>query len=106
MAEHRTTEEMEQGLGEQIRQERLRQDITIDHVANHAGVSRNAVRRLETGAGATVGTMVSVLQVLDRLDWLNALRPAITISPMAMLKTPNGRQRASKAKSTKSTLSK
>lgn len=83
-------------LGEQLRAQRLRMNLTLEDVAKSAGVSINVVRRLELGEGATLGSFVSVLRVLGRADWLATLKPPVTINPLNMLRHGAQRQRASK----------
>jgi hypothetical protein len=69
-------------------------------LAQRAGIALNAVKHLETGKGATLRSLAQALRVLDRLDWLQALAPTVTISPVQMLKARKPRQRASRKKST------
>ncbi|NCT98719.1 MAG: helix-turn-helix domain-containing protein [Comamonadaceae bacterium] len=92
-----TTEELLLELGEQLRSQRLRMNLTLEDVAKDAGVSINVVRRLELGEGATLGSFVSVLRVLGRADWLATLKPPVTINPLDMLRQGAQRQRASKS---------
>ena len=53
-------------LGEQLRAQRLRMNLTLEDVAKSAGVSINAVRRLELGEGATLGSFVSKAETRSR----------------------------------------
>lgn len=89
------SEELEVGLGQQLRTLRLRQNTDQRQLAARAGVALNVVKRLEAGKGATVGSLVKILRVLGRAEWLNSLAPAVSISPLQMLKTKPTRQRAS-----------
>lgn len=83
-------------LGRQIRQLRLRRNLHQDELADRAGIALNAVKHLEAGNGATVRTLVRVLRALDRQAWLRTLAPAVSISPVQMLKAKAPRQRASR----------
>jgi transcriptional regulator with XRE-family HTH domain len=94
-----TSEEWQAELGRQIRALRLRQNLDQRRLADRAGIALNAVKNLEGGKGATLRSLVQTLRVLNRLDWLQALAPAVTISPIQMLKTKAPRQRASRKKS-------
>lgn len=96
MNQANTTAELLILLGEQLRAQRLRMNLTLDDVAQSAGVSINAVRRLETGDGSSLSSFVSVLKVLGRADWLSTLKPAVTINPLDMLRQRGPRQRARK----------
>jgi transcriptional regulator with XRE-family HTH domain len=96
----KTPEEMEAAFGQQLRDLRLRRNIDQRQLAEQAGVALNAVKNLENGRGATMTSLVKVLRSLGRADWLETLAPAVTISPMQMLKAKQPRQRASKTKGT------
>jgi transcriptional regulator with XRE-family HTH domain len=91
-----TSDEWESELGRQIRALRLRQNIDQRQLANQAGIALNAVKNLESGKGATLRSLVQVLRVLNRVDWLRALAPPVSISPVQMLKARAPRQRASR----------
>jgi transcriptional regulator with XRE-family HTH domain/predicted nucleotidyltransferase len=91
-----TPKEWEAELGQQVRSLRLKQNIDQRQLAERAGVALNAVKRIETGKGATLRSLVKVLRVLNRVEWLRALTPAVSISPVQMLKTKAPRRRASR----------
>lgn len=82
----RTTAELEQLLGERLRELRILRNLDQVSLADHAGVSLNALKHLESGKGARVNSLIKVLRALDRADWLATLAPAVSISPMQMLK--------------------
>ena len=88
--------EWEAQLGRQIRALRLRQNLDQQQLAERAGIALNAVKNLEGGKGTTLRSLAQALRVLDRLDWLSALSPAVSISPVQMLKAKAPRQRASR----------
>lgn len=94
----RTTEEWGQIIGEQVKRLRLLKNMDQRDVAEQAGVALNAVKNLEYGKGATMKSLIRVLKVLDRVEWLNALQPEISISPMQIIRSYNKapRQRASR----------
>lgn len=94
MGNYLTTEELEVDLGQQLRAARLRRNLTQEELAARADVSRTAVRALERGSGSTVRTLVRLLKALGMQDWLKGLQPAVTVSPMQMLRSPKPRQRA------------
>ena len=96
MDQANTTAELLMHLGEQLRAQRLRMNLTLEEVAKSAGVSINAVRRLEAGDGSSLSSFVSVLKVLGRADWLSTLKPAVTINPLDLLRQRGPRQRARK----------
>ncbi len=86
----------ELSLGRQVRALRLRQDLNQQQVAERAGIALNAVKNLESGRGATLHSLTQTLRVLGRVDWLDTLAPAVSISPVQMLRTKAPRQRASR----------
>ena len=93
--------EWEAELGRQVRILRLRQNIDQRQLAERAGIALNAVKHLETGKGATVRSLVKVLRALNKADWLRALAPTVSISPVQMLKAKAPRRRASTKKKKK-----
>jgi transcriptional regulator with XRE-family HTH domain len=100
MTESMTTEECEATLGRQLRDLRLRQNVDQRQLAEQAGVALNVIKNLEAGKGATVKSLVKVLRALDRVEWMDTLAPAVSISPLQMLKSKPSRQRASRGKGT------
>lgn len=96
-----TADEWEAELGQQVRALRIRQNIDQRQLAQRAGIALNAVKHLEAGKGATLGTLVNVLRALNRVDWLRALAPTVSISPVQMLNAKAPRRRASKKRDKK-----
>ena len=96
----KSTEEWEGELGEQVRNLRLRQNLDQRSLAEQAGVGLSALKNLESGKGATLKTLIKVLRALGRSGWLETLAPAVSISPIQMLKAKATRQRASKRRTT------
>ena len=95
MDDDRIAGELEAGFGQHLRTLRLRQNIDQRELAARAGVALNVVKRLESGKGATLKSLVKVLRTLGRADWLDTLSPAVSISPLQMVKDKPVRQRAS-----------
>lgn len=95
-----TAEEWEATLGQQLRDLRLRQNVDQRQLSEQAGVALNVVKNLEAGNGATVKSLIKVLRALGRIVWLDTLAPAVSISPLQMLKSKPSRQRASRRKGT------
>ena len=69
------SDELEKVIGGHIRSVRIGQALTQAEVAERANVSLGALKHLESGAGATVRTLVKVLHALGREDWLDTLDP-------------------------------
>ena len=91
-----TSRQWEGELGRQIRTLRLRQNLDQQQLAERAGIALNAVKNLESGKGSTLRSMIQALRVLDKLDWLHALAPTVSISPVQMLGAKTPRRRASR----------
>lgn len=96
MPDQMTPAEWEVELGKQLRALRLRQNIDQRKLAERAGTALNAVKNLEAGKGASLKSLVKVLRTLGRADWLSTLAPAVSISPLQMLKAKQARQRVSR----------
>ena len=91
-----TPDELQARLGEQIRRLRLGRDLDQLTLAERAGVSEKALRNLEAGRGSNVATLLQVIQALGALDWLQALAPAASVSPMALLRQRSEPRRVSR----------
>jgi transcriptional regulator with XRE-family HTH domain len=83
---HRSVEEWEQVVGEQVRNARVASRLDQPRLAALANVSVGALSNLERGRGSSLKTVVAVLRALGRTDWLEALAPEVTVSPMQMLR--------------------
>lgn len=92
----RTLGHVATGLGEQLRALRLRQNIDQQQLASRAGMALNAVKNLESGKGGTTRSLLKVVRALGREDWLDALAPQVSISPLQALARKPTRQRASR----------
>jgi transcriptional regulator with XRE-family HTH domain len=86
METSRTSAELEQLLGLRLRELRILRNLDQVSLAERSGVSLNALKHLESGKGARVNSLIKVLRGLGRADWLESLAPAVSISPMQMLK--------------------
>ncbi len=89
-----TVEEWEADVGRQIRAARVARGLDQARLAALANVSLATLSNLERGKGSTLKTVVAVARALGRTDWLESLAPAVTVSPMQMLRA---RQRRSAA---------
>lgn len=88
--------ELESTLGESIKRLRLQKNLDRQTLCDQAGISMNALRHLETGAGATIKTLILVVRALGRIDWLAALAPQISINPLHTIRDKAVRERASR----------
>lgn len=84
---NRTTEEWEQALGSQVHALRIRKRIEQKELAKLANVSVSAIKNLEGGKGSSLKTFIRILRALERTDFLNALQPEISVSPLDVVRT-------------------
>jgi transcriptional regulator with XRE-family HTH domain len=89
-----TTAELEASLGESLRALRLDRNLEQKTLADQAGISVRAVKNLEHGAGSTLKSLIGVLRVLGREEWLKTIAPVATINPLTMTANAQPRQRA------------
>ena len=76
-------EKILQRIGASLKEHRLRQNVTQNMLAERAGISLTAVKRLENGTGATLGSFVQVCRILNLDRWIQDMEPTDTISPIA-----------------------
>lgn len=95
--EFSTPQELELSLGEQLRAERLRKNISLEDLSSMAGVSKGTLRSLESGSGGRVESLLRVVKALGRGDWIASFAPPVRISPMQIAKGVKHRQRASRS---------
>jgi len=94
MATSKTPTELEADIGEKLKALRLLKNLDQKTLAERAGISVSALKSLESGAGSTLKTLVSVLRALGREGWLDTIAPIATINPMRMTHAATPRQRA------------
>ena len=82
----RTAAELEERLGQLLRELRLLKNLDQITLAERSGVSLNALKHLESGRGARVSSLIKILRGLERADWIETIAPVVSISPMQMLK--------------------
>lgn len=100
MTIEKTIGDLEAQLGQQVRALRLRANLDQQTLAQQAGVALSALKNVESGKGATLKTLLKVLRAMNRLDWIESLSPAVSISPLQLLKQKRPRKRASSRRKT------
>ena len=83
----KTDDEISSAIGGRLRGYRLLQNITIEEMANRTGLSRNTIVNAESGKNPRLSTLVRLLRAYGRLENLESLFPAPTISPLQLLRT-------------------
>lgn len=86
--------DLEAELGGNLRALRLNRNLEQTTLAERAGVSLTALKRLESGRGSTTHTLISILRALGREDWLKTIAPVATINPLTMPRSAKPRRRA------------
>lgn len=98
MNDFRTPEEWEEILGRQIRNLRMLRNMDQRTLAEQAGVALNVVKRLESGKTSTTKSLIKVLRVLNRAEWVETLAPTITVNPLQMSLSKAPRQKVYSAR--------
>lgn len=93
---HQTPEEMEADLGSRLKTLRVHRNLDQVTLAARAGISVRTLRNLESGCGSSLRTLIQVLRVLGREQWLETIAPVATINPLMLTREAKPRQRASK----------
>lgn len=93
ISRHRTADELEALVGEQVRATRIARSLNQAGLARLADISVGALSNLERGRGSSLRTVVVVVRALGRTDWLDALAPAVDVSPLHMLRAGRRSQR-------------
>ena len=70
-----TPAEMLQTLGTNLREVRLRLNISQQVAADRSGISLKAIRNIEGGLNASTESLVKYCRTLRKTDWLVALAP-------------------------------
>ena len=82
----RSIEDWETIIGEQVRQLRIREELSQSDLAIRSNISVGALKNLENGKGSSLQTLIKVIRVLKNTAWLDALNPVPSISPIHYLK--------------------
>lgn len=101
MIDCRTPEEWEEVLGQHIRNLRILRTMDQQTLAEQAGVALNVIKRIESGKTATTKSLIKILRVLNRVEWLETLAPNVTVNPLYMTPQKSPRQRVFKPRTRK-----
>jgi len=97
-----TTEAILAELGHRLFHRRLEMNLTQVALAEQAGVGKRTVEAIEAGKDCRFATLVRILKTLKLTSHLAQLVPAVTLSPIELLKLQGKkRQRASTRKTPK-----
>ena len=85
-------------LGERLARQRLQRNLTQEHLAQEAGISKRTLIRIEQGESSQLTNLIRLLRALGLLDRLDAFIPHPVPSPLEQLKRRTKvRRRASSA---------
>ena len=82
-----------QKLGDFVKHHRIDQNKSQEQLSTEAGISRSTLSLLERGEKGNLLTLLQVLSVLDKLQWLADFEVKETISPMAYIKLQKKHER-------------
>jgi transcriptional regulator with XRE-family HTH domain len=85
MIELSSNTQIEQKLGERLRNRRLDLNISQEQAAERSGLSRRTITAIENGEGCTLTSLIALLRGLNSLHTLETFLPDPGISPMAMI---------------------
>ena len=92
-------------IGDSVKNERLRQNITQAVLAERSGVSLNAVKHLESGSGVTLGTFVLVCRILRKDSWIcSFVESSSEISPVEFVENLKKRERGTRKRASRSSV--
>lgn len=89
----KSPDELQQLLGAGIRSKRIARELTQLDLASKAGISKQAVAKLERAEGSTVQTLVRVLHALKATQVIENLAARPQVSPLALLRSAQPPQR-------------
>jgi transcriptional regulator with XRE-family HTH domain len=101
MIDYRTPEEWEEVLGQQIRNLRILRNMAQQALSEQAGVALNVIKRIESGKTSTTKSLIKILRVLNRVEWLETLAPKVTVNPLQMTPQKSPRQKVFKPRTSK-----
>jgi transcriptional regulator with XRE-family HTH domain len=101
MIGYRTPEEWEEVLGQQIRNLRILRNMDQKALSEQAGVALNVIKRIESGKTSTTKSLIKILRILNRVEWLETLAPKVTVNPLQMTPQKYPRQKVFKPRTRK-----
>src|SRR5690554_6622669 len=84
-------------IGEGLAVNRLQRNITQAELAKQAGIATRTLRRLESGEGATLDTLIRLLQALGMAQSLDLLLPKGNLSPMQSIQNARSESASTRA---------
>lgn len=73
-------------LGKRIRDQRIRQEMKQEELAERSSVAVSTIRRIEAGHPISIQLFISILRTLGMLENLDLLIPETRVSPLQLQK--------------------
>ena len=73
-------------LGKRIRDQRIRQEMKQEELAERSSVAVSTIRRIEAGHPVSIQLFISILGTLGMLENLDLLIPETRVSPLQLQK--------------------
>ena len=99
----KSPEALAKDMGSKLERLRLSRNITQTELARDAGVSERTLRRLESGAGATLDSFLRVLSALKLEQSLELLIPDPRVRPIERIRTGGSERQRSRSVKTDQT---
>lgn len=89
-------------LGNFVRQSRLRQNKTQDHLAREAGIARSTLSLFEKGENSSLLVFIQLLRALNLLHLLSEFEIREQLSPLQLARLEHSKRQRVKPKNKKS----
>ena len=99
IGDHLTNDEVLIEIGARLRARRLDRNISVDAVAEAAGVNRKTILEIENGGDVRLSSLIKLLRHLNMLGVLDAVLPDTLPGSEAFSRRGQVRQRAGRARS-------
>ena len=73
-------------LGKRIRDQRIRQEMKQEELAERSSVAVSTIRRIEAGHPVSIQLFISILRTFGMLENLDLLIPETRVSPLQLQK--------------------
>jgi transcriptional regulator with XRE-family HTH domain len=75
-------------MGERLKAERIRSELTQAKLAEESGVAKSTIERLEKGESVQFLNLIKILRALNRISYLDLLLPSKEKTPMEYANSP------------------
>lgn len=75
-------------IGQRIQRHRLSQNLSQNEVGDHAGISRNSIRKIEAGESVSTSVLIAALRALRLLEPFYQFVPEVEQDPYESIVNP------------------